>query len=78
MTILHTSDLDDLVDGTIQSGHERDKWGYPGAVAHEIGRALGLPHPPGCNEDLDSCDWNALMTTGLFYDCPDMCLTDET
>ena len=77
MTILHISDLEGLVDGTIQCGHERDKWGYLGGLAHEVSRAFDLPHPPGCDEDLGFCDWNAWMATGLFNDYPDMYLTDE-
>ena len=77
VTIFQTSDLEGPVGGTIQCGYERDKWGYLGGVAYSMGRAFGLPHPPGCNEDPDSCDWSALMTTELFYDYPDMYLTDE-
>ena len=36
-----------------------------GGLGHELGHALGLPHPPGCDEDLaDVCDRNALMAGG--------------
>ena len=27
-----------------------------GGLAHELGHALGLLHPPGCEEGLASCD----------------------
>lgn len=37
---------------------------YIGGAGHELGHALGLPHPPGCNEGLESCDRSALMWAG--------------
>ncbi len=35
-----------------------------GGLGHELGHALGLPHPPGCDAGLSSCDQNALMWAG--------------
>ena len=35
-----------------------------GGGGHELGHALGLPHPPGCEARLLTCDRNALMWTG--------------
>ena len=35
-----------------------------GGAGHELGHALGLPHPPGCEARLSTCDRNALMWTG--------------
>lgn len=35
-----------------------------GGLGHELGHALGLPHPPGCDEGLASCDYGALMWAG--------------
>jgi hypothetical protein len=35
-----------------------------GGAGHELGHALGLPHPPGCEQNLPSCDFNALMWAG--------------
>ena len=35
-----------------------------GGAGHELGHALGLPHPPGCEEGRQSCDTNALMWLG--------------
>jgi len=35
-----------------------------GGLGHELGHALGLPHPPGCDQGLSGCDSNALMWVG--------------
>lgn len=35
-----------------------------GASAHELGHALGLLHPPGCDQGLATCDRSALMFSG--------------
>ena len=35
-----------------------------GGAGHELGHALGLPHPPGCEEELPSCEDKALMWCG--------------
>jgi hypothetical protein len=37
---------------------------YIGGAGHELGHAFRLPHPPGCDAGLPTCDWNALMWTG--------------
>lgn len=39
-----------------------DRW--IGGTGHELSHALGLPHPPGCDEGLPSCDWEALTFLG--------------
>ena len=36
----------------------------PGGIAHEMGHAFGLPHPPGCEEEPDSCEYGLLMWDG--------------
>jgi len=35
-----------------------------GGLGHELGHAFGLPHPPGCDRGLPSCDGLALMWAG--------------
>ena len=37
-----------------------------GGLGHEFGHALGLPHPPGCDQGLPSCDYAALMGSGSY------------
>jgi hypothetical protein len=37
---------------------------YIGGAGHELGHALGLSHPPGCDVLLPACDWGALMAPG--------------
>ena len=47
-----------------------------GGLAHELGHALGLPHPPGCDEGLASCDYESLMDLG-YEPYPDTYLRDD-
>jgi hypothetical protein len=42
---------------------------WVGGLGHELGHALGRPHPPGCDEGAPACDSPALMWAG-FYDYP--------
>ena len=37
---------------------------WNGGLGHELGHTLGLPHPPGCDEGLPTCDYSALMGSG--------------
>ncbi len=37
-----------------------------GGLGHELGHALGLPHPPGCDAGLPTCDREALMGSGNY------------
>jgi hypothetical protein len=37
---------------------------WVGGLGHELGHALGLPHPPGCEAGDPSCPSNALMWLG--------------
>ena len=35
-----------------------------GGPGHELGHTLGLPHPPGCDAGLPTCDYDALISSG--------------
>ena len=66
-TILGRWDLHRLSDpSALRCG--RGPWGYGrwiGGLGHEMGHILGtLPHPPGCDENLPTCDRGALMKSG--------------
>ncbi|MCA9129170.1 MAG: hypothetical protein KDB22_18910 [Planctomycetales bacterium] len=41
-----------------------------GGQGHELGHAYGLPHPPGCDDGLPNCDYNALMWAGFYTGFP--------
>ena len=45
--------------------YERTSGGVIGGLGHELGHALGLPHPPGCDDGLPTCDYDALMHLGF-------------
>ena len=71
LTLMGSGDLDLMVSG----GGTRDYCdigmyyrpllGVYGGLAHEFAHALGVPHPPGCDEGLPTCgDDPALMAYG--------------
>ena len=79
VTILHRGDLDGLVNPSTYNhcGYgPRGEHGWVGGLAHELGHAFGLEHPPGCDEGLETCDEDTLMWAGYAYDFPDTRLTD--
>jgi hypothetical protein len=39
---------------------------WVGGMGHELGHALGLPHPPGCEASEPSCDSGSLMWGGVY------------
>lgn len=47
---------------------------WVGGLGHEVGHALGLPHPAGCEEGLATCATRSLMWFGYFA-YPDTFLT---
>ena len=71
LTILHSGGLEGLIGNRLMyySACGRGPWPGPvtrfiGGLGHELGHALGLSHPPGCNDGLPSCDRDALMHLG--------------
>jgi hypothetical protein len=40
---------------------------YIGGAGHEMGHTFGLPHPPGCDAGLSTCDRFALMWQGYSF-----------
>lgn len=48
-----------------------------GGLAHELAHALHVPHPPGCDEGLDSCDESAITWLG-FTDYPDTYFREDS
>ena len=50
--------------------HEMSLGTATGGLGHEFGHTLGLPHPPGCDQGLPTCDYAALMAYG-FDNYPD-------
>ena len=47
-----------------------------GGLAHELGHTFLVPHPPGCDEGLPTCDYRALMWNG-YDDYPDTYFRDD-
>ncbi len=92
IVIVHSSDLKGLVSPTrhlpCPDYYPRGEFGWIGGLAHELGHAFGLLHPPGCDDAhalellhspdaADHCDTDALMWWGFWDDYPETYLTDE-
>lgn len=68
LTMMARQDLDGLIGARVVDDCGME-WRQPiaryiGGAGHELGHALGLDHPPGCDQGRASCDHNALMWTG--------------
>jgi hypothetical protein len=80
VAIMGRGDLDGLVGDTVVTDCGKvvqlpvGRW--IGGAGHELGHTFGLPHPPGCQEGLPTCDHGCLMWLGyLVY--PNTYLRDE-
>ena len=69
LTILPQGDLQGLVGepqvdrcGVVEH-QPKSRW--VGGLGHEVSHAFGVPHPPGCQEGLPTCDANSIMWTGF-------------
>lgn len=69
--------LHDLLglDGRSMWPEEMDIARWVGGLAHELGHALGLPHPDPCDSDAGHPDCRSLMYSG-FRDWPDTYLLE--
>ena len=84
LTMLHRGDLEGLTEpwDYVFCGEEAEDrppgslGPWIGGLAHELGHALGLVHPPGCDEGLASCDHYSLMHVG-FTAYPNTYLRDD-
>ena len=81
LTMLHSLDLEGLTEpGEYMYCDEGPYHGslgrWIGGLAHELGHALGLHHPPGCDEGLASCDYYSLMHLG-YVTYPNTYLRDD-
>ena len=81
ITIIHGGDFKGLLNPanfSLCPGYPpRGTYGWIGGLAHVLGLAFGLDHPPGCDEGLGHCDYDALMWMGFYYDYPETYFTDE-
>lgn len=61
------------LDGLLGTFDNACRW--VGGLGHELGHALGLPHPPGCDSNPSGPDCNSLMFLG-YPNYPDTFFSD--
>ena len=81
LTMMGTGDLEGLSNPGPYSACDGGPWEgtlgrWMGGTAHELGHTFLLPHPPGCDEGLLTCDYRALMGDG-YGNYPDTYLRDD-
>lgn len=81
LTIMARWDLEGLTDPGPYTVCDREYSGslgrWRGGLAHELAHAIAdVPHPPGCDDGLPSCDTGALMWTG-YVNYPDTYFRDD-
>ena len=71
LTVVGRDDLEGLVGNRLsfydECGHgpfDGPVRRWVGGMGHELGHALSLPHPPGCDQGLPTCDTWALLQNG--------------
>lgn len=67
LTFLGMDDLHGLIGEPVNvcgNSYDFPPSRYIGGLGHEMGHTFGLPHPPGCDQGLNTCDSNALMWLG--------------
>ena len=68
MTIVPRWDLEGVANSDVARYCEGPQLEPPGrwigGIGHELGHTMGLPHPPGCDDRLPTCDESALMSWG--------------
>ena len=71
LTIMGNGDLEGLVGNRLSFYDECNRGPFDGPIrrwiggaGHELAHALGLLHPPGCEQQLPTCDRPALMWDG--------------
>ena len=81
ITMMGSEDLEGLSNPGLYSACDGGPWEgtlgrWMGGTAHELGHTFGLPHPPGCDEGLPTCDYPALMSDG-YGSYPDTYFRDD-